>query len=459
MSNYKGKKALVVGLGKTGQTAARFLADAGAIVTVTDQKAKTDLGDAVKYLADYDVDFDVGKINPKLFSETEMVVLSPGVPSTIEGLQEARNKAIPIINDIELLCENTKTPIIAVTGTNGKTTTTTLIAEMLKTAGKKVFTGGNIGTPALDYLLNKEQADYIVLEVSSFQCESLLNFKPSIAVFTNLEPNHLDRYPQGLDSYYSAKRSLLKNADADTLLITNLDNDAAAILTQTFPGKVFGFTKRNPISTNPAMAETFQGAYLGKPKLILKTNGSAEKALSLIMTKLAGDHNRENIMAAALAANAAGCPIEAIQKVIDTFKGVVHRLEFIRKKDGVFFYNDSKATSVPALQRALSSFMAPIILIAGGKDKDQDFAPLAEMVKKRVKNLILLGESKEKMNRFIGDYSETFLVGTFEEAILLAYQKSRNGDVILLSPGCASYDMFKNYEERGDYFKKLVAQL
>lgn len=464
MRSFKGKTVCVVGFGKSGQAAARYLTAQGAQVIVNDSKSKQELNDALKNFADLKLEYDLGKHSAKSFETAEAIVLSPGVPHNIEGLAEAKARGIPVINDIDLVMDATTAPIIAVTGTNGKTTTTTMIADMLKLDGKKVFVGGNIGTPALEFTLKGENPEVIVLEVSSFQLESIDTFKPNVAVITNLEPNHLDRYPEGLESYYNAKKRIVKNADTNTLLITNLENPKTAAMADGFVGKFLGFTKKNPMTINPELAETFKGAYIQRPKMVFKNlqlldGKTVNEDYSLMTMKLPGDHNRENLMAAALAARAVGCSPVSIQKIIDTFKGVSHRLEFIRKKDGVYFYNDSKSTSVPAMKTAIGSFMAPIILIAGGRDKDQEFGPLADIVHKKVKNLILLGESKEKINRSIGDYSETFLVGTFEEAVLLAYQKSRNGDVILLSPGCTSYDMFKNFEERGDYFKKLVAQL
>lgn len=454
----KGKKVLVVGLGKSGQTAARFLTNQGAKVTVSDSKGKNELSDALKALADLKIELEIGKHDPKTFTSQDLIVLSPGVPMNNEGIAAAKAANIPVINDIELASYFIKQPIVAVTGTNGKTTTTSLISEMLKNEGKKVFTGGNIGTPVLSLLNDNIEADVVVLELSSFQLEAVDQFKPAVAVYTNFAPNHLDRYPSGVESYYEAKRRMIKNADKDTVLVTNLDNERGARLGDGFPGKVMYFTRRDPMTIGGQVAETFNGAYLKRPRMVMKSNGN-EQICDLMLCKLPGDHNRENIMAAATAASALGCSVAAIKKTVDTFKGVAHRLEFVRRKDNVVFYNDSKSTSVPALTTALNAFMAPVILIAGGRDKDQDFSPLVDLVKKRVKNLILVGESKEKMNRVIGDFSETFLVGTFEEAVLLAYQKSRNGDIILLSPACASYDMFKSFEERGDYFKKLVAQL
>ncbi len=457
----KGKKFLVVGLGKTGVSATRFILAQGGKVTITDSRTRMELAESIKLLGDLKVEMDLGKHNPKLFTQNDVIVLSPGVPGNIEGLSEARAAGIPIVNDIEIATHFIKAPIIAVTGTNGKTTTTTLIGEMLRNEGKKVFVGGNIGVSALDMLINGETPDAVVLEVSSFQLESMENFKPSIVVLTNLEPDHLDRYPTGVESYYAAKQRILKNADKSTTLILNLDNERSLQWAEQFPGKVLHFTKRDPMTISPQLAEKFKGAYLRRPKVVLKgfEKGNGEEIIEMILCKLPGDHNRENVMAAALAARAFGATKTSIQKTIDFFKGVPHRLEFLRKKDNVAFYNDSKATNVASVLRSLSSFNAPVILIMGGRDKDQDFTPLMELVKKRVKNLILVGEAKEKINRILGDFSETFLVGTFEEAVLIGFQKSRNGDIVLLAPGCASYDMFRNYEERGDYFKKMVSQL
>jgi UDP-N-acetylmuramoylalanine--D-glutamate ligase len=460
-TELKGKKALILGLGKTGVSSAKFLSQNGALVTVMDIKAKSELTEQVKALSEYKIQYECGKHNPKLFKENDIIIVSPGIPSNIEGLSEAIQEGKTVINDIELLGAYTQTPIIAITGSYGKTTTATLITKMLELSGKTVFYGGNNGVPALNYLLENKNQDIIVLELSSYQCENLLKFKPKVALFTNFEPNpnHLSRYPTGIESYYNAKTKLIKNADSDTILITNLDNDFAARLAQGFPGQVFSYTKRNPMNLNPILAENFQGAYLTRPRFTFKMHGKDDKIFSLLHCKMPGDINKENIMAATTAALVMGAGFESCQKIIDTFTGLPHQLEFVKRKDGVYFFNDSKSSTVQSLKTALNAFNIPIILIAGGKDKDQDFSPLAELIKKKVKNLILIGEAKEKINRAIGDYSETFMLGTFEEAVLLAYQKSRNGDVILLSPGCPSYDMFKNYEERGEYFKKLVEQL
>lgn len=459
MSKFKGKKVVVVGLGVSGVAVAKFMLKQGARVVVTDLKSKQELSEHVEALSDK-VEFDLGQHQPKTFEEADLIVLSPGVPLSIKPLEEARAKGIPITNEIELAVAGIKEPVIAVTGTNGKTTTTTLIGEMLKADQKSTYVGGNIGKPLLDYVTEGQKAHYLVAELSSFQLELTEKLVPAAAIFTNIEPDHMDRYPD-MESYINAKKRLLKACDRNSFVILNLDNPNVAQFKDENPGKLIWFTKRNPLSMGGAFAEEFYGAYLDSPnkRLITKLSGK-EEVYDLSQYRLFGEHNRENLMAAVCAARAMGVSPQVIQSVINSFKGVPHRLEFIRKKDGVFFFNDSKGTNVMSVQRSLSSFQAnPIILIAGGKDKNQDFTPLADLVKKKCKILILMGEAKEKINRAIGDFAETYLVGTFEEAVLLGYQKSRRGDIILLSPGCASYDMFRNYEERGDYFRKLVSQL
>jgi UDP-N-acetylmuramoylalanine--D-glutamate ligase len=283
---------------------------------------------------------------------------------------------------------------------------------------------------------------------------------PAVALFTNLEEDHLDRYPD-MAAYTNAKKSLLRACDKNSFVVLNYDNPNVARFATENQGKLMWFTKRNPMEIGGEFAEQFRGVYYNAAakQIVAKVVGK-EEIYDVSQLRLFGDHNKENLMAAICAARAMGVNPKAIQTVISTFRGVPHRLEFVRKKDGVFFFNDSKGTNVMSVQKSLAAFNRnPIILIAGGKDKNMDFAPLQELVRTRCKILILLGEAKEKINRAIGDNAETYLVGTFEEAVLLAYQKSRSGDIILLSPGCASYDMFRNYEERGDYFKKLVNQL
>ncbi|MBI2711662.1 MAG: UDP-N-acetylmuramoyl-L-alanine--D-glutamate ligase [Bdellovibrio sp.] len=460
MSKYKGKRVLIVGFGISGVAAAKYLVKQGAKVTVTDQKQKNELSEHVDACVDLKLEYELGKHNPKTFETAELIVVSPGVPLNIKPLEEARAKSIPITSEVELAVAAIKEPIVAVTGTNGKTTTTKVIGEMFQADGKKAFVGGNIGKPLLDYVLDDQKADVVVAELSSFQLELLDKLTPAVAVFTNIEEDHLDRYGD-MQTYIQAKKRLLKACNRNSFVVLNYDNANVAAFEQENQGKLIWFTKKNPISVAGNFAEEFCGTYwdAGKKAAVSKVTGR-EEVYDLSKFRLFGEHNKENLLAAMSAARAMGVSQKAIQTVIENFKGVPHRLEFIRRKDGVYFFNDSKGTNVMSVQRSLAAFNSnPIILIAGGKDKGSDFAPLVDLVKKKCKILILLGEAKEKINRAIGDYAETYLVGTFEEAVLLGYQKSRSGDIILLSPGCASYDMFRNFEERGDYFKKLVSQL
>ncbi|MBC7387333.1 MAG: UDP-N-acetylmuramoyl-L-alanine--D-glutamate ligase [Cryobacterium sp.] len=460
MSKYKGKKVLVVGFGVSGVSVAKYMTKQGAKVTVTDTKQKSELTESVAACADLKIEYELGKHNEATFKAAEMIVMSPGVPLNIKALEGVRELGIQITNEIDLAAAALKEPLIAVSGTNGKTTTTTLIGEMFKADARPAYVGGNIGKPLLDYLTDAIRADVVVAELSSFQLELTQKVVPAVAVITNVEPDHLDRYPS-YEAYIAAKKRLLQACDKNTYVVLNYDNEITRSFGQDCVGRLMWITKKNPISIGGAFAENFNGCYYvsAEKKIYAKIFGK-EETYDVSRIKVYGEHNKENFMAAICAVRAMGVSPQAIQKVIEEFRGIAHRLEFVRKKDGVFFFNDSKATNPQSQLKAIGAFPTnPIILIAGGKDKNFDFTPLADVVRQRCKLLILMGEAKEKMNRALGDFAETYLVGTFEEAVLLAFQKSRNGDIILLSPGCSSFDMFRNYEERGDYFKKLVHQL
>ncbi|MGK5089040.1 UDP-N-acetylmuramoyl-L-alanine--D-glutamate ligase [Bdellovibrionota bacterium FG-2] len=460
MSKFRGKKVLIVGFGKSGVATAKYMSKQGAKVTVTDMKQKSELSESIQACADLKIEYELGKHNSKTFQAAELIVVSPGIPLNTKPLDEAREKNIPITGELELAINALKEPLITITGTNGKTTTTMLIGEMFKADNKAVYVGGNIGQPLLDYVTEGMKCDAVIAEVSSFQIDLLEKCTPATAVFTNLEEDHLDRYSD-MSSYVASKKKFLNFCDKNSYVVLNHDDPNIKDFSGDNQGKLIWFTKKNPIQVSGAFAEGFNGAYYNSSarQIVAKILGR-EETYDLTQYRLLGDHNKENLLGAICAARAMGINPKAIQTVINTFKGVPHRLEFIRKKDGVYFFNDSKGTNVMSVKRSLASFMNnPIILIAGGRDKNGDFTVLGDLVKKRCKTIILLGEAKEKINRAVGDLAETYLVGTFEEAVLLAYQKSRSGDIILLSPGCASYDMFRNFEERGDYFRKLVTQL
>lgn len=458
MNKYKGKKVLIVGFGISGVAAAKYFSCQDAKIFVTDIKPREDFLVSIELCANLKIEYEFGKHSTSLFQTADLIVVSPGVPLAMKPLEEAKRLGIPIVNDVVLALESIKEPIIAITGTNGKTTTSTLISEMLKADGKSVFLGGNIGKSLLDYVLEGIKVDFVVVELSSFQLELLSYIKTVVSVFTNIEQDHLDHYGS-MESYILAKKKLLQLSSPETFVVINDDDQSLSSFKNEGFGRLLIFKRQNPKQSG---LSEFVGAFLNQELRQVFCNVGSKKGESYDLTnfRLLGVHNKENFMAAVCAAKAVGVATDSIKIVIQNFKGVPHRLEFVRKKEGVYFFNDSKGTNVTSVQRSISSFQSnPIILIAGGRDKGSDFSPLVELVRKKCKVLILIGEAKEKLNRVLGDYAETYIVGTFEEAILLSYQKSRNGDVVLFSPACSSYDMFKNYEERGDRFKQLVLQL
>ena len=461
MSKFKGKKVLIVGCGTSGVASAKFLVKQGARVMITDTKQRTELAEPLKDLGDLKVEFEFGGHTERSFMGAEMILVSPGVNTLSHPLlQAAKAKGTPISSEIELAVGELEQPLIAITGTNGKSTVTSLTGEMFKADQKGAFIGGNLGTPLIDYITAGQPGQVAVCELSSYQLELTDKMVPAVAIFTNIDQDHLDRYGS-MENYIAAKKKLLKVCDRNSWVILNYDDSVLRGFANDSHGKLVWFTMKNPIDIGGEFAEKFFGAYYDATKnvIVSKVTGK-EEIYTLDQFKIFGDHNKQNLMASICAARVMGVSQQGIQACINTFKGLPHRLEYVRKKDGVYFFNDSKATNIQSVQASLNSFKrSPIILIAGGKDKNMEFAPLGPMVQQKVKLLILVGEAKEKINRALGDFAETYLVGTFEEAVLMSFQKSRNGDIILLSPGCSSQDMFRDFEERGDYFKKLVNQL
>jgi UDP-N-acetylmuramoylalanine--D-glutamate ligase len=461
MSKFKGKKVLIVGCGSSGVASAKFLVKQGARVMITDMKQRTELAEPLKVLGDLKVEFEFGGHTERSFMGAEMIIVSPGVNvAHHQLLQAVKTKGTHVTSEIELAVGELEQPLIAITSTNGKSTVTTLIGELFKSDQKPAFIGGNLGTPLIEYVTEGQAGQVAVCELSSAQLELTEKMVPAVAVFTNIDQDHLDRYGS-MENYINAKKRLLKVCDRNSWVVLNHDDDVVRGFANECNGKIVWFTMEDPIKKGGEFAEKFFGAYFDAAKnaIVTKLTGKDE-VYTLEQFKLFGDHNKQNLMASICAARVMGVSQQAIQNGINQFKGLPHRLEYVRKKDGVYFFNDSKATNIQSVQASLNAFKrSPIILIAGGKDKNMDFAPLAQIVHSKVKLLILVGEAKEKINRALGDFAETYLVGTFEEAVLMSFQKSRNGDIILLSPGCSSQDMFRDFEERGEYFKKLVNQL
>ena len=453
-SDLKDKRVLIVGLAKTGVTLARFLTQHGANVTISDHKSKAELSGSLELLEGMNVTMELGGHTPKTFLSQDLIVLSPGVPPHLKIFDYARSQGVSVTGELEFCAQFLKEPIIAITGTNGKTTTTNLIHNFLRDSGIRTWVGGNFGEPLAEYLMREQKADVLILEVSSFMLEHVQKFNPKNIIFMNLAENHLDRY-RTMEEYVNAKRKIFLNTNQGTTSILNADDNAVVELARdpmVQRGRIFYFSRKP--SLEPQIMN-IGGSVTIKNQVRVRTGPEIEY-YSVENTKMKGKHAFENIMAAILAAREHGAKHEAIQRVIDNYKGMPHRLEYVRKVGGVEFYNDSKATNVHAVLRALDAFEENIILIMGGKETNLNYAPLKDKIQRKVKTLILVGEAKERINRDVGDFSETFLIGTFEEAVLIAYQKSRIGDTVLLSPGASSFDMFDSYVERGNYFKEIV---
>ncbi len=454
LSELKDKKILVVGLGKTGVALAKFLVKYEAQVTVTDHKSKPELSTQLELLGDLPIKYELGGHSPKTFITQDLVVLSPGVPGNLKIFDYARSQGIRITGEFEFSTGFIKEPIIALTGTNGKTTVAKLTEAILNASGMQTWVGGANDKPMVEYLYEEVKAKVVIAEVSSFMLEHADGFNPSNVVFTNLAENHLDRY-RSMEEYVNAKRKIFKNTNQATTSVLNADDNAVVELARdpaVQRGRIFYFSRKPALE--PQIMNIGGAVNIGDE--IRVRTGPEIESFNIKNMKMRGKHSVENIMAAILASREHGATREAVQSVIESFGALPHRIEYVRKVGGVFFYNDSKATNVHAVLRALDTFDENVILIAGGKDTNLNYEPLRNAVKRKVKTLILVGEAKERINRDLGDYSETFLIGTFEEAVLIAYQKSRIGDVVLLSPGCSSFDMFDSFEERGDYFKEIV---
>ena len=455
LSELKDKKILVVGLGKTGVSLAKFLTKYEANVTITDHKSKPELSAQLDQLEGYtNIKFELGSHSPKTFLSQDLVILSPGVASHLKIFEYARQQGVKITGEFEFAAGFIKEPVAAVTGTNGKTTIARLAESMLKDSGVDVWVGGSNENPITNYLLEEKKAKLVIAEVSGFMLEHCVNFNPANVVFSNLAENHLDRY-RSMEEYVNAKRKVFKNTNQATTSILNADDNAVVELARdpaVQRGRIFYFSRKPALE--PQIMNIGGAVNIGD-EIKVRTGPDIE-SFNVKNIKMKGKHSVENVMAALLLAREYGATHEGIQKTIDAFGGLKHRLEYVRKVGGVLFYNDSKATNVHAVLRSLDCFDENVILIAGGKDTNLNYEPLRNMIKRKVKSLILVGEAKERINRDLGDFTETYLIGTFEEAVLIAYQKSRIGDIVLLSPACSSFDMFDSYEERGEYFKEIV---
>jgi UDP-N-acetylmuramoylalanine--D-glutamate ligase len=443
-----GKRVLVVGLARTGLVSALFSAAYGAKVTATDERPIPEIADAAEKLRVAGVKLELGGFVPQTFLEQDLIVVSPGVPAKIAPLENARAKGIPVWSEIELAWRFLRGKLVAITGSNGKTTTTSLIAHILKTSNIPTLVGGNIGTPLLTLVETSVDTSVTVAEISSFQLETIESFRPEIGVLLNLTPDHLDRHLT-FEDYASAKMRMFENQLEKDIALLNADDPE---VTKRMPAKpkIFWFSRQKRVAT---------GAFLRDDQIIFRHEGSEVELARLGDIQLRGQHNIENVLASCAAAYLAGAVPAAIAAGVKSFRGVEHRLEFVAEISGVQYYNDSKATNVDAAVKAVEAFPGPLVVILGGRDKGSPYTPLRDLLRERARLALLIGESAEKIAADLSDAVQFENAGTLHQALDIAARHVQPGDTVLLAPACSSFDQFENYEHRGRVFKELVAQM
>ena len=445
------KRVLVVGLGKSGVASALFLKARGALVTVSDAKAPEQLGEEIPCLLDHGIAVETGGHGERTFQGQDLIVVSPGVPASTPSLVQARALGELVIGEIELAARFLPGPVVAITGSNGKTTTTTLVGEILAAGGVRAVVGGNIGTPAISLVGQATRETLVVLEVSSFQLETIQTFRPKIAVVLNITPDHLDRH-HTLAAYVDAKARIFENQQADDFAVLNKDDPATEALASRTRAQVFWFSRSQEVERGASIA---RGAPQ-KDQIVFRGFDGLQEIMPVSEIPLKGAHNVENVLAGVCAGILMGCDPHAIRTAVRAFKAVEHRLEYVDSILGVEYYNDSKATNVDATIKALESFPANIHLILGGKDKDSDYTALNDLLRSRVKRVYTIGAAAEKIESQIKDTTEIVRAETLERAVRNAAASAQSGDIVLLAPACASFDQFKNYEHRGRVFKEAV---
>jgi len=443
------KRVLVVGLGRSGVASALFLKSRGARVTVSDAKSEDQLPDEIPALLDQGIAVETGGHGERTFQNQDLIVVSPGVPVDSQALNQARALGAPVIGEIELACEFLPGRIVAITGSNGKTTTTTLIGEILAKSGVKTLVGGNIGTPAISLVPEATAETAVVLEVSSFQLETIRSFHPAITVVLNVTPDHLDRH-RTFAAYVNAKARIFENQTSDDFAVLNADDPTCVEMAARTRAQVFWFSRKNLVE---------KGAFVKDAQLTFRRDNSDFDIMPVAEVLLKGAHNVENVLASICAAALMGCDPVRIRDAVRQFKAVEHRLEFVATAQGVDYYNDSKATNVDATIKALESFPANVHLILGGKDKGSDYTLLNELLRERVKCVYTIGAAAEKIESQIRGPKKVVSSGTIESAVRQASDSAVPGDIVLLAPACASFDQFQNYEHRGRVFKELVRAL
>ena len=455
------KNILIVGLGISGIAAARFAKKKGAFVTVTDMAGEKELGVYAAMTHKLGVIMELGKHDIETFERADLIVLSPGVPHTILPIKRAIAKGVPIVGEFELAARYIREPVIAVSGTNGKTTTTTLLGSMLENSGFKVFVGGNIGNPLIDYAGKRGTADIVVAEVSSFQLDTMDTFRPRVGVLLNITDDHLDRYPD-FKSYARSKGRLFENQQqSDSAVLNGSDPIISSVTKDLHARKLLFCHQENSRVKDRATALISRGNPSTPSNITIRMKEHQKISLHLSGTNFPGRHNLENAAAASLAALAVGGTPEGVQSALNDFKGLPHRIEYIATINHVRFFDDSKATNVDAVIRALETFGEPIILIMGGRDKGGDFRKLLEPIRQHIKKLILMGEAKDKIKSVLEEAcrERAQTASTMENAVISAYHAASPGDIVLLSPACSSFDMYSSYAERGEDFRRVIGNL
>jgi UDP-N-acetylmuramoylalanine--D-glutamate ligase len=444
----EGKRVLVVGLARTGVTTSLFCSAYGAHVTGTDEKPEAALSDTAARLRAAGVVLEFGAPRAEAFVNQDLIIVSPGVPANLPALQAARSRKIPVWSEIELAWRLLRGKLVAITGSNGKTTTTALVGHILESARIPVLVGGNIGTPLLARVEASSDATVTVAEVSSFQLETIDQFRPDVGVLLNLTPDHIDRHGS-FEEYARAKQRLFENMLDRDAAVLNADDPQVA---QRGPlhGQVYWFSRQKRVAA---------GAFVRDEQIIFRRDGDESVLMRRGDIPLRGEHNLENVLAAATASILAGAPTDAIDAAVRSFPGVEHRLEFVAEIRGVAFYNDSKATNVDATLKAIEAFPGSLFVILGGKDKGSDYAPLREPLREKARLVLLIGAATDKIDAQLEGAVPLERAGTLKRAIASAFEKAAPGDTVLLAPACASFDQFENFEHRGRVFKELVAQL
>jgi UDP-N-acetylmuramoylalanine--D-glutamate ligase len=452
---YQGTKATIVGLGREGTALARYLIGQGAEVTVTDIKEESQLESAMNDLAGLPIRYVLGG-HPEEVLETDIMFVSPGVPQGIPILVEARRRGVPLSSETRLFFSLCPAPIIGVTGSSGKTTTTSLVGEIMKAQGRRAFVGGNIGSPLIGLVDEIRPQDAVVMELSSFQLE-VLDQSPHIAAVLNLSPNHLDRHAS-MEEYVAAKTNILRFQTREDYAALNADDQRTRALEAFCPGQILFFSRDQRLE---------RGAFLDSERVTVRWEGEGQTVCEVSEIKLLGVHNLENVLAACAISVAAGAPPEAMRAAVTSFTGVEHRLELVAEIGGVRYYDDSIATSPQRTMAALDSFTDPLILLAGGREKHLPLEALAELILNKVKVLILFGEAAPLLEQAVlraqsarpGRSLPIHQASGLGDAVRIAASAARSGDVVLLAPACTSFDMYRDFAERGDHFQALVRTL